>query len=421
MHNGLAMDPPAAKAQPTRFKVLGAISFSHFLNDMIQSLIIAIYPLLKGTFSLDFVQIGLITLTYQMCASILQPLIGAYTDRHPQAHSLSFGMSLTLVGLLTLAYAPNYASVLAAAALIGCGSAIFHPESSRIARLASGGRHGLAQSIFQVGGNTGSATGPLLAAWIIMPHGRPTIAWFSIAALVAVTVLWNVGAWYQRQHLAVSSRAVRHEGAASPVARRTVIRSLAILMVLLFSKYFYLASIGSYYAFYLMAKFRLPMARAQIYLFVFLFAVALGTMLGGPVGDRIGRKRVIWASILGVAPFTLALPYMDLRWTMILSFLVGLILASAFSAILVYAQELLPGKVGTVSGLFFGLAFGIGGIGAAVLGALADWRGIEFVYRVCAFLPLLGAAAAFLPDIEHGRLRAPRAGGAGTAPQDARL
>ncbi len=404
MPEGLAIQPTtAAPADATRFKILGAISFSHFLNDMMQSLIVAIYPLLKGSFNLSFVQIGLITFTYQLCASMLQPLVGAYTDRHPQAHSLSFGMSLTLIGMVTLAFAPNYATVLLAAALIGCGSAIFHPESSRIARLASGGRHGLAQSIFQVGGNTGSATGPLLAAWIILPHGRSSVAWFAAAALLAVLVLWNVGAWYRRAHLAAPARAGKPRPAASPVPRATVVRTLAILMVLLFSKYFYLASIGSYYVFYLMAKFRLSMAHAQICLFVFLFAVALGTMFGGPIGDRIGRKRVIWASILGIAPFTLALPYVDLGWTIGLSFLVGLILASAFSAILVYAQELLPGKVGTVSGLFFGLAFGFGGIGAAVLGALADWRGIEFVYRVCAFLPLLGATAAFLPDLERGR------------------
>ncbi len=404
MTEGLATQPTtAAPADATRFKILGAISFSHFLNDMIQSLIVAIYPLLKGSFQLSFVQIGLITFTYQLCASLLQPLVGAYTDRHPQAHSLSFGMSLTLIGMVTLAFAPDYATVLLAAALIGCGSAIFHPESSRIARLASGGRHGLAQSIFQVGGNTGSATGPLLAAWIILPHGRSSVAWFAAAALLAVLVLWNVGAWYHRAHLAAPAGDARPRPAASPVPRATVVRTLAILMVLLFSKYFYLASIGSYYVFYLMAKFRLSMAHAQICLFVFLFAVALGTMFGGPVGDRIGRKRVIWASILGIAPFTLALPYVGLGWTIGLSFLVGLILASAFSAILVYAQELLPGKVGTVSGLFFGLAFGFGGIGAAVLGALADWRGIEFVYRICAFLPLLGATAAFLPDIERGR------------------
>ncbi|MDE2306005.1 MAG: MFS transporter [Gammaproteobacteria bacterium] len=393
----------AASADGTRFRVLGAISFSHFLNDMIQSLIVAIYPLLKGTFALSFTQIGLITLTYQLCASMLQPAVGAYTDRHPQAHALSAGMSLTLAGLLALAFAPSYGWVLVAAALIGCGSAIFHPESSRIARLASGGRHGLAQSIFQVGGNTGSATGPLLAAWLIMPRGRGSVAWFAIAALVAATVLWNVGGWYRRQHLS-GGRPARPQ-VPSPVPRSVALRSLAILLVLIFSKYFYLASIGSYYAFYLMHKFHLAATSAQIYLFVFLFAVALGTVFGGPVGDRIGRKRVIWASILGVAPFTLVLPYVDLEWTMILSFLIGLILASAFSAILVYAQELFPGKVGTISGLFFGLAFGVGGIGAAVLGALADSRGIEFVYRLCAFLPLLGAAAAFLPDIEHGRTR----------------
>ena len=396
-------DRPAAET--TRFRILGAISFSHFLNDMIQSLIIAIYPLLKGSFSLSFVQIGLITFTYQLCASMLQPIIGAYTDRHPQAHSLSIGMGLTLVGLLTLAFAPNYVSVLAAAALIGCGSAIFHPESSRIARLASGGRHGLAQSIFQVGGNTGSAMGPLLAAWIIVPRGRSSIAWFAIAALLAMTVLWNVGDWYRRQHLHGRGAVRARVPTVGPVPRAIVVRSMAILMLLMFSKYFYLASITSYYAFYLMAKFKLSMSQAQIYLFVFLAAVALGTVFGGPVGDRIGRKRVIWISILGVAPFTLILPYVGLHWTMVLSFLVGLILASAFSAILVYAQELVPGKVGAVSGLFFGLAFGIGGIGAAVLGGLADWRGIEFVYRVCAFLPLLGVAAAFLPDIEHGGLR----------------
>ncbi len=392
-------------ADKTRFRILGAISFSHFLNDMMQSLIIAIYPLLKGSFSLSFAQIGLITLTYQMCASMLQPLIGAYTDRHPQAHSLSTGMGLTLAGLLTLAFAPNYLAVLAAAALIGCGSAIFHPESSRIARLASGGRHGLAQSIFQVGGNTGSAMGPLLAAWIIVPRGRSSIAWFAIAALVAMMVLWNVGDWYRRRHLEGRGPARPAAPAAAPAPRGVVVRSMAILMLLMFSKYFYLASITSYYVFYLMAKFGLSMTQAQLHLFVFLFAVALGTVLGGPVGDRIGRKRVIWVSILGVAPFTLILPYVGLQWTMILSFLVGLVLASAFSAILVYAQELVPGKVGAISGLFFGLAFGIGGIGAAVLGGLADWRGIEFVYRVCAFLPLLGVTAAFLPDIEHGGLR----------------
>jgi FSR family fosmidomycin resistance protein-like MFS transporter len=391
----------AVQTGRTRFKVLGAISFSHFLNDMIQSLIIAIYPLLKGEFSLTFVQIGAITLTYQICASLLQPLIGIYTDRHPKPFSLSIGMGFTLTGLITLALAPNYPCVLAAAALVGAGSSIFHPESSRIARLASGGRHGLAQSIFQVGGNAGSAMGPLLAALIIIPRGKSSVAWFALAALLAIVVLWNVGAWYKRQHLSTAARAGRRPALTNPVSRRRVAWSVAILLTLIFSKYFYQASITSYYSFYLIEKFHLPVQTAQLYLFVFLLAIALGTLVGGPVGDRIGRKRVIWSSILGVAPFTLALPYANLPWTGILSFLIGLILASAFSAILVFAQELMPGKVGAVSGLFFGFAFGMGGIGAAVLGVLADRHGIEFVYHLCAFLPLLGIFAAFLPNLEH--------------------
>jgi FSR family fosmidomycin resistance protein-like MFS transporter len=391
----------AAQGGRTRFKVLGAISFSHFLNDMIQSLIIAIYPLLKGEFSLTFVQVGAITLTYQICASVLQPLIGMYTDKHPKPYSLSIGMGFSLTGLITLAFAPNYPSVLAAAALVGAGSSIFHPESSRIARLASGGRHGLAQSIFQVGGNAGSAMGPLLAALIIIPHGKSSVAWFALAALLAILVLWNVGAWYKRQQLTASPRAGRRPATTNQLSRRRVAWSVGILLILIFSKYFYLASITSYYSFYLIEKFHLPVQTAQLYLFVFLLAVALGTLVGGPVGDRIGRKRVIWCSILGVAPFTLALPYANLRWTGILSFVIGLILASAFSAILVFAQELMPGKVGAVSGLFFGFAFGMGGIGAAVLGGLADRHGIEFVYHLCAFLPLLGMIAAFLPNLER--------------------
>jgi MFS transporter, FSR family, fosmidomycin resistance protein len=391
----------AARAGGTRFKVLGAISFSHFLNDMIQSLIVAIYPLLKGEFSLSFVQIGVITLTYQLSASVLQPLVGIYTDKHPKPYSLSIGMGFTLVGLITLSLAPNYASVLLAAALVGAGSSIFHPESSRIARLASGGRHGLAQSIFQVGGNAGSATGPLLAAWIIMPHGQVSVAWFALAALLAIGVLWSVGAWYRRRHLGAAVRGKVRTAAASPVSARRVAWSVGILLLLIFSKYFYLASITSYYSFYLIDKFHLPVQSAQLYLFVFLLAVALGTLIGGPLGDRIGRKRVIWFSILGIAPFTMILPYVDLLWTGVLSFVIGLILASAFSAILVFAQDLMPGKVGAVSGLFFGFAFGMGGIGAAVLGGVADRHGIEFVYRLCAFLPLLGIIAAFLPNIEH--------------------
>jgi FSR family fosmidomycin resistance protein-like MFS transporter len=400
--------PAVAQAAQTRFNVLGAISFSHFLNDMMQSLIVAIYPLLKGEFHLSFVQIGVITLTYQICASVLQPAIGVYTDKHPKPYSLSVGMGFTLIGMLTLAFAPNYASVLAAAALIGAGSSIFHPESSRIARLASGGRHGLAQSIFQVGGNAGTAMGPLLAAWIIIPHGQASLAWFTLAAMLAIAVLARVGAWYKRQHLDHSGGSRSRPVVSSPVSARRVAWSIGILVVLIFSKYFYIASISSFYSFYLIEKFHLSVQSAQIYLFVFLFAMALGTLFGGPIGDRIGRKRVIWASILGAAPFTILLPFVDLMWTGILSFVIGLILSSAFSAIVVFAQELMPGKVGAVSGLFFGFAFGIGGIGAAVLGGLADQHGIEFVYRICAYLPLLGMVAAFLPDIEH---RA-RAGGA---------
>jgi FSR family fosmidomycin resistance protein-like MFS transporter len=413
MENSIGTRAAAAThAERTRFKVLGAISFSHFLNDMIQSLIVAIYPLLKGEFTLSFMQIGAITLIYQICASVLQPLIGIYTDKHPQPYSLSAGMTFTLIGLVTLALAPNYPSVLAAAALVGAGSSIFHPESSRIARLASGGRHGLAQSIFQVGGNAGSAMGPLLAAWIIIPHGQRSVAWFALAALLAIAVLSNVGAWYKRQHLHYTGR-VKARTVAAPVSKRRVAWSVGILLILIFSKYFYLASITSYYSFYLIEKFHLTIRSAQLYLFVFLLAVALGTLIGGPIGDRIGRKRVIWFSILGVAPFTMMLPYVDLLWTGIFSFLIGLILASAFSAILVFAQELMPGRVGAVSGLFFGFAFGMGGIGAAVLGGLADRYGIEFVYRMCAFLPLLGTIAAFLPNI---RRRTPERDPAATQP-----
>lgn len=392
-----------ASAVETRFEVLGAISFSHFLNDMIQSLIIAIYPLLKSEFRLSFAQIGAITLTYQICASVLQPLVGIYTDRRPQPHALSAGMGFTLVGLLTLGLAHGYVEILAAAALVGAGSAVFHPESSRIARLASGGRHGMAQSIFQVGGSAGSAMGPLLAAWIIIPHGRESVAWFSVAAILAIVVLWNVSGWYARRHLsAARPTAPRLIG---PVSSRRVAWSVLILVVLMFSKYFYLASISSYYSFYLIDKFRISVAASQKYLFLFLFAAAVGSFIGGPIGDRIGRKRVIWFSILGVAPFTLALPHVDLEWTAVLSVAIGLILSSAFAAILVFAQELMPGKVGAVSGLFFGLAFGMGGIGAAVLGSLADRHGIEFVYGLCAFLPLLGIVAAFLPDIERHSVR----------------
>jgi MFS transporter, FSR family, fosmidomycin resistance protein len=391
MNDGLTADP-------TRFSVLGAISFSHFLNDMLQSLIVAIYPLLKGTFALNFVQIGLITLTYQICGSVLQPLIGSYTDRHPQSHSLSAGMTCSLAGLLTLAFAPTYLLIVVGAGLIGTGSAIFHPESSRIARLASGGRHGLAQSIFQVGGNTGSAMGPLLAAWIVLPHGRESLAWFGLLALLAIGVLWNVGGWYYRHHVAErpAGHAQRPASAAKAPAA-SLAWPITILVILIFSKFFYLASISSYYTFYLIQKFQVSVESAQIHLAVFLGATALGTLLGGPIGDHIGRKWIIWGSILGVAPFTLMLPYADLAWTGILSVVIGLVLASAFSSIVLYGQEMMPGRVGMVSGLFFGFAFGAGGLGAAVLGVVADHYGIEFIYRFCAFLPLLGVVAAFLP------------------------
>jgi FSR family fosmidomycin resistance protein-like MFS transporter len=386
-------------AQRTGFRVLGAISFSHFLNDMIQSLILAIYPLLKGTFLLTFAQIGLITLTYQVTASLLQPIVGFYTDRHPKPHSLAFGMGCTLVGLLVLALAKNYRTLLVAAALVGTGSSIFHPESSRVARMASGGKHGLAQSIFQVGGNTGSAMGPLLAAWIIIPRGQKSVAWFSLAALLAILVLWKVGNWYKRRHSILRHRLRSYKDLHLALPMRTVVVSMLILLVLIFSKYFYLSSLSSYYIFYLIHRFHLSVQSAQVHLFAFLFAVAIGTLMGGPIGDRIGRKRVIWFSILGAAPFALVMPYANLAWTGILAFIIGLILASAFSAILVFAQELIPGKVGTVSGLFFGFAFGMAGVGAAVLGRIADQYGIEFVYHLCSYLPVLGVLTALLPDL----------------------
>jgi FSR family fosmidomycin resistance protein-like MFS transporter len=385
----------------TAFKVLGAIGFSHLLNDMIQSLLPAIYPLLKSAFSLSFTQIGLITLTFQVTASLLQPMVGLYTDHHPKPYSLSIGMGCTLTGLIILAFAPGYGILLIAAAMVGTGSSIFHPESSRVARMASGGRYGLAQSIFQVGGNAGSATGPLLAALIILPHGRNSIAWFSLAALLAMTVLWKVGGWYERKQSGTTRPGKSHLS-QQVLPSRKVIGAMLVLMTLIFSKFFYLASINSYLIFYLISKFHLSVQSAQMHLFVFASAVALGTLLGGHVGDRIGRKRVIWVSILGVAPFTMILPYVSLAWTGPLTFIIGLILASAFPAILVFAQELLPGKVGMVAGLFFGFAFGMAGIGAAVLGKLADLQGIEFVYRICAFLPLFGLLTVFLPDLGRG-------------------
>ena len=396
--------PLAVKAQRTVYSVLGAISFSHLINDMIQSLILAIYPMLKDNFSLSFGQIGLITLTYQITASLLQPLIGIYTDKHPKPYSLPVGMGFTLAGLLLMSVAPNFGILLVAAALVGCGSSVFHPESSRVARMASGGQHGLAQSLFQVGGNAGSSLGPLLAALIIIPHGQRSIAWVSVAALVAIVVLTQIGRWYKR-HPATKKAKGAQAGHAT-LSRNKVLFAMSVLMLLVFSKYFYLASINSYFTFYLIDKFHLPVQAAQIHLFVFLAAVAAGTIIGGPVGDRIGRKYVIWVSILGVAPFTLLMPYANLFWTGVLTVVIGVVLASAFSAILVYAQELIPGKVGMVAGLFFGFAFGMGGIGAAVLGQLADATSIAYVYKVCSFLPLIGVLTVFLPDVEGKRAKA---------------
>ncbi|QLK60289.1 MFS transporter [Enterobacteriaceae bacterium Kacie_13] len=392
--------PQKDAVKKTAFSILAAISVSHLLNDMIQSLILAIYPLLQNEFALSFTQIGMITLTYQITASLLQPLIGYYTDKHPQPYSLPIGMGFTLSGLLLLAAAQSFPVVLLAAALVGTGSSVFHPESSRVARMASGGRHGLAQSLFQVGGNFGSSLGPLLAALIIAPYGKGNVAWFSLAALLGIVVLLQISKWYRQQNLIAKKRGPM-KSTITVLPRRTVAMSLGILLVLVFSKYFYLTSISSYYTFYLIHKFGVSVQSAQIHLFVFLFAVAAGTIIGGPVGDKIGRKYVIWASILGVAPFTLLLPHANLMWTSVLSVIIGVILASAFSAILVFAQELMPGKVGMVSGLFFGLAFGMGGLGAAVLGYVADITSIELVYQICAFLPLLGIFTAFLPNLER--------------------
>jgi len=385
----------------TAFPILFAISFCHLLNDMNQSLLAAIYPILKSSFHLDFSQIGLITLVFQVTASLLQPFVGIYTDKRATPYSLVAGMGFTLTGLLVLSVAPRYSMLLMAAALIGMGSSVFHPESSRVARMASGGRHGLAQSLFQVGGNGGTALGPLLAAFIVLPRGQSSIAWFSAAALLGMLILWKVGSWY-KAHIAERAKRKATPADSHPVLpAKKVAFAIAILVVLIFSKYFYIASISSYYTFYLISKFHIPVRDAQLYLFLFLGSAAIGTFAGGPVGDRIGRKYVIWGSILGVLPFSLLLPYANLQWTAILTIPIGLIIASAFSAILVYAQELVPGRIGMISGLFFGFAFGMGGIGAAVLGRLADLTSITFVYNVCAYLPALGLLAAILPDPER--------------------
>ena len=393
--------PASGAVSRTAYSVLGAISFSHLLNDMIQSLILAIYPMLKENFSLSFAQIGLITLTYQITASLLQPLVGLYTDKRPQPYSLPVGMGFTLSGLLLMSMASHFGVLLVAAALVGCGSSVFHPESSRVARMASGGRYGLAQSLFQVGGNAGSSLGPLFAALIVIPHGQRSIAWFSVAALIAIVVLANIGRWYSR-HPATKKKAGARALHPS-LSKSRVVLAVGVLVLLVFSKYFYLASLNSYFTFYLIDKFHLSVQAAQFHLFVFLAAVAAGTIIGGPIGDRIGRKYVIWVSILGVAPFTLMLPYANLFWTDVLTIVIGVVLASAFSAIIVYAQELIPGNVGMVAGLFFGFAFGLGGVGAAVLGDLADATSIGFVYKVCSFLPLIGILTVLLPNIEQKR------------------
>lgn len=367
-----------------------------------QSLLPSIYPMLKQTFGLSFRQIGLITLVSQITASLLQPVIGIYTDRRPQPYSLAIGMGFTLIGMMLLGFGPTFAAILVASAMIGLGSAVFHPESSRIARLASGGRHGFAQAFFQVGGNVGSAVGPLLAAFLVLPYGQRSIAWFSLTALIGILFLWNVGNWYKQTGV------FNPIAGTAPVTRTSLTRretrvALVLLLGLLFSKYIYLSSFGSYYTFYLISRFDLSVRSAQIHLFLFLGAVAAGTIFGGPIGDRFGRRRVILWSILGVLPFSTALPYVDLVWTRVLSVVIGLILASAFSAIIVYAQELVPGRVGTISGLFFGFAFGIAGIGAAVLGELADRTSISMVYFVCSFLPAIGVLGFWLPNVEKHR------------------
>lgn len=386
------------KAEQTVFNILFAISFSHMLNDTIQSLIPAIYPIIKDSFQLSFAQIGLITFTFQLSASLLQPFVGIYTDRKPQPYSLAIGMGFSLTGLLLLSSVGSYPMILFSVACIGIGSSIFHPEASRMAHLAAGGRKGLAQSIFQLGGNAGSSLGPLLAALILVPYGRSSAAWFSIIALIAIMVLWRIGNWYKpHTKKKKTAKVLKHHKA---LTRRQIVFSVIVLLVLIFSKYFYMASMTNYFTFYLMDKFHLSVQHAQYYLFTFLLSIAAGTLLGGPLGDRFGRKYVIWGSILGVAPFTMLLPYANLFWTGILIVFIGVILASAFSAILVYAQELIPGKVGAISGLFFGFAFGIAGIGSAVLGRLADATSIEFVYKICAFLPLIGLLTVFLPNLE---------------------
>ena len=390
----LPLDRP--RASETAFGIILAVSFCHLLNDTMQSLLTAIYPLLKENYGLDFGQIGLLTLTFQITASLLQPLIGLYTDKRPLPYSLPFGMAASFVGLIVLANAGSYELLLVGAALIGLGSSVFHPESSRVARLASGGRFGLAQSLFQVGGNFGSAIGPLLAAFIVVVRGQQSVQWFGILALIGVVILWRVGAWYARH---IASRVGKTGAAPISVApRAVVVRAIAVLVLLVLGKYLYLSSLSSYYTFYVIHKFGVSVPDSQLLLFLYLGAVAVGTIAGGAMVDRFGTKTVIWFSILGTLPFALALPYANLPVTAVLTVIIGFIIASAFSAIVVFAQELLPGRVGLVAGLFFGVAFGMGGIGAAVLGEVADLKGIDFVFNFCSYLPLIGVLTIFLPN-----------------------
>ncbi|MGN8257780.1 MFS transporter [Pseudomonas sp. SMSB3] len=386
----------ATQANPLVMRIITFCALAHLINDLIQSVLPAIYPMLKANYDLSFAQIGMITLTFQITASLLQPWVGFFTDRRPTPNLLPLGTLCTLVGIVMLAFVGSFPMILLASALVGIGSSTFHPETSRIARLASGGRFGLAQSTFQVGGNTGSAFGPLLAAAIVIPFGQSHVAWFGVAGLLFFAVTLMLRRWYS-EHLS-QAKARAAVKASHGISRGRVIAALIVLGLLVFSKYFYMASFTSYFTFYLIEKFGVSVASSQLHLFLFLGAVAAGTFFGGPIGDRIGRKAVIWFSILGVAPFTLALPYADLFWTSVLSVVIGFILASAFSAIVVYAQELVPGSVGMIAGIFFGLMFGFGGIGAALLGYLADLRGIEYVYGLCSFLPLFGLLAVFLPS-----------------------
>lgn len=396
--------PGAPAAARGLFRILAAVTLCHLLNDMVQSLLPSIYPILKSSFKLNFGQVGLLSLTYQVVASLLQPFIGLYTDRRPMPYALAVGMCFTLAGIVMLALAPTFPLLLVAAAVIGAGSAIFHPESSRIARIASGGQHGFAQSFFQVGGNTGSAIGPLLAAFIVLPAGQPGVAWFSIAALAGIFILYRVGQW-RAHHLSKSTASHAHMDRGPALQRRKLIQAFTVLVALIFSKYFYISSMVGYFTFYLISRFHVSVRSSQLHLFIFLGAAAAGTFFGGPIGDRIGPKYVIWASILGVLPFTLLLPHANLFWTGILSAVIGFVIASAFSAIVVYAQELMPGRVGLVSGIFFGLAFGMGGIGAAVLGRIADATSIFFVYKVCAWLPAIGLLTGLLPNLDKSRDR----------------